>query len=110
MSNFSEFLKNSESHNILSPGGNGSVPQLELAKKASDSLTALAVVDPRIEKNDISDFSTQFSGLVFSDNFISELSGVIQRPHPGESEEQFVKRCKESLSLLIDKHLDAKPK
>lgn len=110
MSNFSDFIKNGEGQTIPAKGTTSIMPKLELAKKSCETMTALAVVDTNIEKNDISVFSSKFSGLVFSDEFILELSNTIQRPYLGESEETFVKRCKESLFALIDKHLKEKSK
>jgi len=83
---------------------NSKLLQLEVAKKASESLTTLSQSMPAISKTDITAFGNKFGSLVVSDEFLQELSNAIQQPHFGESEETFVKRCKESLYALIDKH------
>jgi hypothetical protein len=110
MSSFSDFVKKNVDHKASENGAHSATLQLELANKTSDSLTALAVVNPGISKSEIATFGEKFSSLVFSDEFILELSNAIQRPLLGESEETFVERCKEALSALLDKHLNAKPK
>lgn len=89
------------------PSTNSTVLQLEVTKKAAESLSTMSATVPALSKTDIPALSEKIGGLLVSDQFIAELSSAIGRPHLGESEETFVKRCKESLYALIDKHLSA---
>ena len=110
MSDFAAFVKKHNAKVDVTGKPVGEVKQLELAVDTSDAVSGYAVANRIVKKSDVVLIGKKFSGVVFSDDFISELSDAIGKPHLGESKETFIKRCKESLSALIDLQFDSKKK
>jgi hypothetical protein len=63
---------------------------------------------PAIPAKDAEKFGQDIAELVTNDSFLKELSKGIQTPMLGETENEFVSRCKRTLFGLIDKHLSKK--
>ncbi|CAB3807269.1 hypothetical protein [Pararobbsia alpina] len=87
------------------PHASGKMFQREVTRKAEESLTAISETMPTLSKSKIPQMSKEIGGLIASDKFMRELSLAIGGPNLGEGEDTFVRRCKESLHALIDKHL-----
>lgn len=109
MSTFYEFLTHSNEPQALAlPGPERSSSLVDTFESVKLSVTNLALSVDTIPNNNAEKFGQDVAKLVTSDSFLKELSEGVQTPMLGETEDEFVSRCKKTLFGLIDKHLTKK--
>lgn len=106
MASFYEFLTDSsEPEKIALPGPGTPGSLAEAYDNVKQGVTKLALSIDAIPNTDAEKFGQDVAKLVTSDIFLKELSEEVRMPRFGETEDEFVSRCKQTLFGLMDKHL-----
>lgn len=99
MSKFSDFVLNQEGHKMLpslkqtqATTGLAIASSLQNVTNASSSLFVAS---------DANELVTQIGNSVYTREFLEEFSNVIGTPRDGETEDQFVCRCKGEMTALL---------
>lgn len=110
MTSFYEFINqsNSPSNLVLPYSEKAQTSTAVTFNLVKTGLSSLAKTSPEIPGKDAEKFGQDIAELVTNDSFLKELSKGIQTPMLGETENEFVSRCKRTLFGLIDKHLSKK--
>lgn len=110
MSEFENFLRlNSKKEDSIGKYAIQSVSSAVISAFAVNSVDiSSSLIYGSGYKKDVEKFSTQVGDLVGSDEFVTELSAKIDVPLPNESEDDFVKRAKESMKQLMRAKLAGK--
>ncbi len=101
MTSFKDFF-NSKTKN---PQGTTAIAAVSsaVARGLTSSPDVITVTTRTVEwsNSDKEKFAHQVGELVGSEEFVTELSDQIGKPLPGESEDEFVERAKNSMKALL---------
>ena len=93
-----------EQEDLLLPGPTGST-SLSLAHDAVEHAVSTALEKTDLPSEEAVQFAEKTGALVTDHKFIQELSDLIGQPKQSESEDEFVDRCKKTMSSLLVKRL-----
>ena len=95
MLNFNDFIKKINSNTELLP-----------STKKQEQIISGALNNSTLNFSNKEKFSVELAQIVRSDDFIESLSEKIGQPQANETEDDFVKRAKNSMRSLLIKRLE----
>jgi hypothetical protein len=104
MATFADFYKHAQE--TLPLAGPSGEPSASGTQTAAANAVVLGLDGVDMSNSDVVKFAGQVGELVIAEPFLNELSCKIGQPTPGESEDEFVARCKQTMFGLLAQRLD----